>query len=156
MLASKEFIADVHRAKTNAESGGVVVRIAARLNEVVPCPVRDTESVRREHDPSMLPHTHTEHTDNLSRQAAGLYHYAICRIMHGIPHRGRVHRHAHKDLQILNDAINAGQALEIFALVSLCRIPKFISNVIRKSFDNSFNRIDCLEVFCREHQQVAE
>lgn len=37
-----------------------------------------------------------------------------------------------------------------------CRIPKFIGNVLRASFDNSFSRIDCFEVFCKEHQQVAE
>lgn len=37
-----------------------------------------------------------------------------------------------------------------------CRIPKFIGNVLRASFDNSFSRIDCFEAFLKEHQQVAE
>lgn len=37
-----------------------------------------------------------------------------------------------------------------------CRIPKFIGNFLLASFDNSFSRIDCFEVFCKEHQQVAE
>ncbi|KAK8853961.1 hypothetical protein M9Y10_016509 [Tritrichomonas musculus] len=80
ILTSKEFIANVDRA--NSKCG---IRRRSSQNEVVPCPVGDTE-----HDPSILPHTHPENTGNLSRQAAGLYHYAICRIMHGIPHRGSV------------------------------------------------------------------